>query len=468
MMTLLDLNRATATPWPQVITTVPDTTELIDRSDRTLIIGAGPGGLSAAAAMKVRDVRFDIVDAGRQVGGIWDIGRLQTPMYESAHFISSKTLSGFPGFPMPEAYPDYPRHDQILRYVQSFAAHHDLQADTQLQTRVLRAQPEAEGSAWRVTLSDGTLRRYGALCVATGTTWHPAVPDFSGKFEGEIYHSFHYREPEEFRGKRVLIVGGGNSGCDIACDAARTAKRAFISLRRGYHFVPKYVFGKPADVFAHAGPQLPGWLEERVFGLLMRRVLVGDLTRYGLQAPDHRILQSHPIMNTQILHYLGHGDLEARPDIREMKPHSVVFTDGSEAEVDLVLLATGFERVFPFFQPDDGAHTREEERIGASPAELYLDVFHRTRETLFFMGLFETDGAAYGLFGLQADLIAGYLADRSATGKGARRLDEFRATHHPDLFGGRSYLPTRRHQHYVKADVYEKMLTGLRKRLGWS
>src|SRR5262245_22584730 len=99
---------------------------MTDRAAEVLVIGAGPGGLAAAAALKARGVSFEIVDAGRGPGGLWDIERVDSPMYESAHFISSKTLSAFPDFPMPADYPDYPRHDQVLRYIQAFARHHDL------------------------------------------------------------------------------------------------------------------------------------------------------------------------------------------------------------------------------------------------------------------------------------------------------------------------------------------------------
>jgi cation diffusion facilitator CzcD-associated flavoprotein CzcO len=431
----------------------------MDRTDRTLIIGAGPGGLSAAAAMKARGVPFDIVDAGRQVGGIWDIDRPETPMYDAAHFISSRTQSGLRDFPMPEEYPDYPRHDQILRYIQAFAGHHHLTERVEFGTRVIGARPEDGGTRWHVSLDNGDERSYGALCVATGTTWHPSVPELPGTFEGDVYHAFHFRSAREFEGKRVLVVGGGNSGCDIACEAARSADRAFISLSRGYHFVPKYVFGMPADVFAHAGPRLPGWLEERVFGFLIGKLLVGDLTRYGLPKPDHRILQSHPIMNTQILHYLGHGDLEVRPDVQRLEAGSVVFTDGSEEAVDVVVLATGYERIFPFLAGGGEGGTVE-------PRDLYLDLFHRRHPTLFFVGLFETDGAAYEIFGLQAEVVAGYLADRARGGKGARRLDELRVSHRPDLTGGRRYLPSRRHEHYVRGAVYVPALKRLAGKLG--
>ena len=192
---------------------------------------------------------------------------------------------------MPDSYPDYPRYDLIFEYIQSFARHHDLEKHITFGVHVESATRRDEGG-WSVTLDSGETRSCRALCVAAGNNWIPRLPDIPGSFDGEAYHSFHYRSTAEFEGKRVLIVGAGNSGADIASDAARSASKAFFSLRRGYYFIPKFIFGQPADVFAHNGPQLPGWLEERVFGFLMNRVLVGDLTKYGLPKPDHRILRS--------------------------------------------------------------------------------------------------------------------------------------------------------------------------------
>jgi len=422
------------------------------------VVGAGPAGICVGAALKRRGVPFEILDEGPDFGGIWDIGRAETPMYESAHFISSKTLSGFPGFPMPPSYPDYPRHDRILEYVRSFAREHGLAAHTEFDARVVEARPDGEG--WWIETGDGRERRWGALCVATGANWHPRMPEIPGSFDGELRHSSTYRSADELRGRRVLIIGAGNSGCDIACDAARAAERAFLSLRRGYHFVPKYVFGKPADVFAHEGPKLPPRLEQRAFGLVLR-LLVGDLTRYGLPKPDHPVLVSHPIMNTQVLHHLGHGDLEARPDVSELAGDRVRFVDGSEEQVDLVLMATGYERRFPFLNEADLVR-----RDGA--LDLYLSVFHRTRATLSFAGVFETDGAAYGLFGLQASLISGYLADRMGQGEAHTRFDALRVDDRPDLHGGRRYLSSARHAYYVRAADYERILRRTLDAFGWA
>jgi cation diffusion facilitator CzcD-associated flavoprotein CzcO len=418
-------------------------------ADAVCIVGAGPGGLMAAAALQARGIPFHIVDAGRQPGGIWDIDRDETPMYESAHFISSRRLSSLPGFPMPESFADYPRHDRILEYVRSFARHHDLERHITFGVRVTSAT-RLEPGGWTVSLSSGETHTYRALCVATGTTWFPRLPDVPGAFTGEAYHSFQYRSPREFDGKCVLIVGGGNSGADIACDAARHATRAFISLRRGYHFIPKFIFGQPADVFAHAGPHLPRWLEERLFGFLINRILVGDLTQLGLPKPDHPILRSHPILNTQVLHHLGHGDIAAKPDVQRMDGKVVTFADGSREEIDLIVWATGYDKRFPFLTAHDLDRRND-------ALDLYLNIFHRRYPDLFFMGLFETDGAAYGLFGQQAELIAAYLS-LPVDGRTKTTFDGLRASDRPDLRGGVQYLASARHDYYVKGDVYEQTL----------
>jgi cation diffusion facilitator CzcD-associated flavoprotein CzcO len=394
-------------------------------------------------------------------------------MYRSAHFISSKTLSGFPDFPMPDDYPDYPRHDQIQAYIESYAAHHDLLGRIDFGCSVTAVRP-AGGDRWSVRWQSPQGEQsadFSGVVVATGVTWHPNLPDIPGDFNGEVRHSFTYRSPEEFAGKRVLVVGGGNSGVDIACDAARSAEAAFISLRRGYHFVPKYVFGQPSDVFAHAGPALPAWLEQRVFGFLINRMLVGDLTRYGLPKPDHPILTSHPIMNTQLLHYLGHGDIAARADVERFDGDEVVFRDGSRERIDLVLLATGYRRDFPFLDlrmPGEKRPARPEE---VTPDELFLTLIHREHPTLSFMGIFETDGAAYDLFHEQAQVVAGTLwALRSDNPAGeecqiAARVRRMVASGDPDLTGGRRYLETPRHLFYVTHGRYRKALQSFQREL---
>src|SRR5690606_14288657 len=134
-----------------------------------------------------------------------------------------------------------------------------------------------------------------------------------------------------FDGKRVVIVGLGNSGADIACDAVHRARSVTVSTRRGYHFIPKFVFGQPADVFNERAPHLPLWLERPVFALL-QRLLIGDVSALGMPKPNHAILESHPLVNDQLLHHLRHGDVTLKGAIRGFRGSTVMYVDGSEQE----------------------------------------------------------------------------------------------------------------------------------------
>jgi cation diffusion facilitator CzcD-associated flavoprotein CzcO/amino acid transporter len=427
---------------------------------RYCLVGAGPAGLIMARAMLKEGVPFDWFERHCDVGGIWDPDNPGSPMYRSAHFISSKWTSYFFGYPMPGHYPDYPGHEQILDYVKGFARDFGLARHVTLNTSVEKAAPQADGR-WQVSLSTGESRPYDGLICASGVTWHPSIPALPGAetFAGEIRHSVTYRSADEFRGRRVLVVGGGNSGVDIACDAARGAAAAFISLRRGYRFVPKHIFGVPTDLFIneHLSPPKGVAFPSDLNALL--DALSGDLTRLGLKKPDHDALTSHPIMNTQILHHLAHGDVTAKGDILRLTPTGVVFEDGSSEDVDLVLLATGYDYRLPYL--DESLF----EWKGGRP-QLYLNTMHRRIDSLYLLGFVEFADAAYRRFDEMAQTI---LADINAreTGLHGRLMLDLRRQHDPDLRGGIAYLDSARHANYVDAATFKGELTRLRRRLGW-
>jgi hypothetical protein len=413
------------------------------------IIGAGPAGLAAAAALEREGVEYELLERHEAIGGIWDIDNPGSPMYESAHFISSKTLSGFEGFPMPDHLPDYPTRTQVLDYVRAYAASSGIEDHVTTGADVRRATP-LDGGGWEVELGGGSEappRSYDHLVCATGHQWHPRLPHYASDLDCEWVHSRDYRSPSSFDGRRVLIVGAGNSGCDIACDAAPRAARTVLSLRRGYHFFPKHLFGKPSDVFAHGGPRLPLRLEQAMLTLALK-LLVGDLTAYGLPKPDHKVLESHPIMNTQVLHYLGHGDLHARGDVTSAEGSSVRFADGSEEEFDLVVFATGYHTSMPFL-PDDTFTW-----LGTAP-DLFLTQFHRDRDDISVMGLFEVDAGAYPILSLQARLLLQALRG----GPGWHALKQTR----PDLSGGTKHVHSERHDISIQDAAYQRYVRKLLK-----
>ncbi len=427
---------------------------------RYCLIGGGPAGLVMARALKHEGVPFECFEKHSDTGGIWDPGNEGSPMYESAHFISSKWSSYFMGFPMPDAYPDYPDHRQILAYIRDFADAFDLRRHITFNMSVRHAAPQPDES-WLVTLCSGEVRQYDGLICASGVTWHPSIPALPGAeiFQGEIRHSVTYRSTAELRGLRVLVVGAGNSGVDIACDAARSATRAFISLRRGYRFVPKHLFGIPTDIFIKEGLPPPKGVALPSDLNAVLDALNGDLTRLGLKKPDHDALASHPIMNTQILHHLAHGDIAAKPDIARLDARGVVFTDGSREDIDLILLATGYDYRLPYLDRDlfEWKHGRP---------QLYLNLMHRKLSSLYVMGFIEFADAAYRRFDDMAQVI---VADIHARETGINRELMLRLRHEDqtDLRGGKHYLDSPRHANYVDAATYARVLMELRHRLGW-
>lgn len=425
---------------------------------RVCVVGAGPSGLVAARQLRDAGVPFDVFEKHSDVGGIWDPANEGSPIYRSAHFISSKYTSGFYGHPMPEKFPDYPGWKQILEYIRSFAKAEDLYPHITFNAAVEKADLLEDGT-WDVTVG-GEQRRYRALVVAPGVTWHPNIPTLEGSdaFTGQILHASAYYDTTTFADKRVLIVGAGNSGVDIACDAAVSAEKAFLSVRRGYRFLPKHVFGVPLDVFINHGGQPPAGITIPEDPNDLVDALVGDLTRFGLPAPDHDVLSSHPIVNDQIIHHFNHGDLTAKPDVASLDGNEAVFVDGSRERVDVVVLATGYEYKLPFLDED-----LFEWKSGHP--QLYLNIFNRTVDSLYVVGFIEFADAAYERFEEMAQLIA---MDLTLEGAEKQQFAEMKRTHRPDLRGGMEYVDSPRHANYVETHTYQAVLAEIRNQFGVS
>jgi len=187
--------------------------------------------------------------------------------------------------------------------------------------------------------------------------------------------------------------------------------------------------------------------------------LTGDLTRYGLPAPDHKALESHPILNSQILHHLAHGDIRAKPDIREFTSTGAVFKDGSEEAFDLVLFATGYEYRIPYLE--EGLFT-----WNAGHPELYLNLFHRTLAGLSVLGFIEFASAAYQRFDEMAQMLV-MDANIRETGLGLEAWSRLKAEDRPDLRGSMTYVNSPRHANYVEVATYRRVLAELRGQFGW-
>lgn len=314
----------------------------IATSEKIAVIGAGPVGISAARALKKKGIAYDQFEAEAGVGGNWRHG-----VYHTAHIISSRKTTEYPDFPMPDHYPDFPSAAQMLEYLNSYVAHYKLDEHIIFNTRVEQARPNGSG-LWELQLSNGETRIYDGLVICNGHHWDPRWPNYEGKFEGEMIHSKDYKDPSQLRGKRVLVIGGGNSACDIAAESARTAKAAHLSLRRGYWFLPKTFYGKPTAELLNTW--MPVWMQRIYLGSLFK-IAVGDYRKYGLMKPDHKLFEHHPTINTELLHYLKHGKIKAHPDVKRFDGKFVEFVDGGREEIDLIVCGTGFNVSIPFLEP---------------------------------------------------------------------------------------------------------------------
>lgn len=416
---------------------------------RYAIIGAGPSGLSAARALQKTGIEFDGYEASRGVGGLWDIENPRSTMYESAHLISSRTTTEFTEFPM-DSTADYPSHRTLIRYFRDFADRFGLTERFRFGTKVTSLDPDDDGG-WmlRADGPDGGIeQRYDGVVLANGTLAEPNIPTFRGEFAGELLHTSAYKAASQLSGKRVLIIGAGNSGCDIAVDAVHHAASVDMSVRRGYYFVPRYLFGKPSDTLNQGRP-LPARLKQIVDTRVLR-AFTGDPVRFGFPKPDYRLYESHPIVNTLILNHLGQGDLAIRADVDRFDGSTVHFRDGSSGEYDTVLLATGYTLDYPFVSRESLNWT------GWSP-KLFLNIFPPSFNGLYVMGMIEASGIGWQGRYEQAELLAAYLsALEHHPGRAAAFRRRAAEEPWPDLTGGYRYLGLERMSYYVNKDAYRR------------
>lgn len=427
-------------------------TDIHDRADRVCVIGAGSSGLAGAHRLIQWGFPVDVYDRADDIGGNWNYGSPWSRVFRSTHLVSSKRMTEYPDFPMPADYPDFPSHSQAQDYLRAYARHFGLLDHVRLGVTVRSAVREPDGGPWVVTLDDGSRRRYAALVVANGHNWSPRWPDYPGRFDGELLHSAQYTTSEVLRGRRVVVVGGGNSGCDIACEAAQVADLAVHSLRRGYHVLPKYVLGQPTDAFAELFLRMRVPLSvRRAVGTLLAKAYAYELWRYGYPRPDHRLWETHLVLNGQLAHHAAHGDLVPRPDIAAFEGDRVRFVDGSVVEADLVVFATGYRTELPFLDAADLPW-----RDGAP--QLYLNLFHPRYDDLFVLGLMQPSQGQWQLVDYQARAVAAYLwALRHRPGRAAR-LRAAKSGPSPHLGGRVRYVQSPRHRIELDHTTYRRRM----------
>lgn len=413
------------------------------------VIGAGPMGLATARNLQQLDIAFVGFEGHSDVGGLWDIDNPHSTMYETAHLISSKHMTEFSEFPMPDLVASYPHHSELRQYFQDFADSFDLRSHYEFSTQVVNIEPE--GKLWRVVsecAGEQQSRLFKGVLIANGTLHKPNLPKLPGTYAGKLMHSSEYRNPSIFNDKRVLIVGCGNSGADIAVDAVHYAKSVAISLRRGYYFLPKFINGRPIDTLG-SKLKLPRKIKQRLDAAMIGMV-IGKPSDYGLPDPDYQMYESHPVINSLVLHHLGHGDITPQQDISAIEGHTVTFSDGNSADYDLILLATGYLLDYPFIERKHLNWPAEQDA-----PQLYMNVFHPDYDNLFMMGMVEAAGLGWEGRNQQARLVALYIKQREQNSAVADRFDEIkRARSNVTLDGGYDYIKLARMAYYVNKDEY--------------
>jgi cation diffusion facilitator CzcD-associated flavoprotein CzcO len=376
------------------------------------IIGAGCSGFTLAKRLKDHGIAFDLFEASDNIGGNWYFNNPNglSACYKSLHIDTSKWRLAFEDYPVPADWPDYPHHSQLLQYFHDYVDHFGLRPLITFNTRVEKAV-QGESGGWVVTLASGETRHYDALAVCNGHHWAERVPDYPGTFDGDVFHSHKYRDPfspVNCVGKRVLVVGMGNSAMDVASELSSRpiAEKLFVSARRGVWVLPKYYKGKPLDKLPMPH-WVPGWITKKIATRIVHN-LVGKMEDYGLPKPDIGPFNSHATVSGEFLLRAGSGDLTMKPGIEALQGDKVRFTDGSVEQIDVIIYATGYQMRFPFF--DDPVLAPD----GAHRFPLFKRMIKPGYPTLFFMGLAQAVPTLVNFSEQQSKLIAAYLTGRYA------------------------------------------------------
>jgi thioredoxin reductase len=434
----------------------------MEAAQKVCVIGAGSSGIAACQVLNARGIAFECFEKGSHVGGNWryENDNELSSAYRSLHINTSRGLMAYKTYPMPDDYPDYPNHFQIARYFDDYVDNFALREKIRFKTEVKSVVP-VDGE-WEVRVEDrdgnSETHRYRAVVVANGHHWDPRWPEppFPGseEFDGEKIHVHHYREPEILRGKRVLVLGIGNSATDIAVESSRIAERTFLAMRRGAYVLPKYMNGKPTD--ESASPLLtraPLAVQRFVIGRMLG-ITAGDMTAYGLPEPDHKLLEAHPTVSAELLSRLGHGDIEVKPNIdRFTGGRRIRFVDGSEEEIDLVVYCTGYKITFPFF--DEELISAKDNRLA-----LYRRVVSVEHPGLYFIGLIQPLGAIMPLAEAQAEWVADLLGGRGTLPSPSEMRDEIQKA---EAKMKKRYIASKRHTIQVDFHPYLREIRRERK-----
>jgi NADPH-dependent 2,4-dienoyl-CoA reductase/sulfur reductase-like enzyme len=298
------------------------------------IVGAGPAGLATAASLKRRGIPFRLLERGDSLGFSW------INLYDSLRLHTGKHLSHLPGYRFGGTTSLFPSREEFVRYLREYAERFDIRVETGKDvTSVTR-----DGAGWRITSADGESHVASELVMSTGIIANPRVPSVPGqtRFRGRVMHSIEYRRPNEFVGRRVLVVGVGNSGGEIGTELARAGAHVTLLVRSGANVVPLMLAGIPIQYVAYVMRWLPRAARERIIARV-QRIMEKKHGPPVLPRPTHSALDAIPLIGFHLVEAIREGLIEVRhAALSELTATGARFSDGTEADFDVVLLATGF------------------------------------------------------------------------------------------------------------------------------
>ncbi|MFE9929847.1 flavin-containing monooxygenase [Streptomyces sp. NPDC005533] len=323
---------------------VPAAPDMTTQPRPVYVIGAGPGGLAVAAALRARGVRAVVVEKSDEVGASW------RRHYDRLHLHTTRRLSALPGLPMPRRFGRWVSRDDVVRYLEKYVEFHELELVTGVEVTRIEAAPEGE-DGWALHASGGRVLAAAAVVVATGYNHTPVIPDWPGRdaYEGRLLHAADYRNPEAYAGRDVLVVGVGNTGAEIAVDLAEGgAARVRLAVRTVPHIMRRSTAGWPAQRSGILVRRLPVRLVDRL-SRLVARASVPDLSAYGLPRPTTGLYSrvkegSIPVQDVGLIDAVRSGRVEPVAAVESFDGAEVVLADGSRIGPDAVIAATGYHR----------------------------------------------------------------------------------------------------------------------------
>jgi cation diffusion facilitator CzcD-associated flavoprotein CzcO len=323
----------------------------VEEATTVAVIGAGPAGLAVGACLRQAGLDFVILEKGHEVGSSW------RRHYARLHLHTVKRYSALPFLPFPERYPRYVPRDLVIRYLENYAAHFDLQPRFgETVSAVRRDANSRDAHAWIVESTSGSIRA-SFVVIASGYNAERVNPSFSGMetFKGKVIHSADYADAKPFAGQSVLVIGMGNTGAEIALDLAESGARPTIALRNGVHIVPRELFGIPIQVVGMLATRLlPAALNDRIFPSILD-VALGNLAQHGVRRPAQGILQQCssskriPVIDVGTVREIFARAIKIAPGVSAMTQDGATFQDGSSGTYDAIIFATGYRPSYQRF-----------------------------------------------------------------------------------------------------------------------